>query len=465
MVADMARRPNGIGGSRKKIASLTVLAFQNSALILVMHYSRIMPPVNGQRYYASTAVFLNEILKLAISLTMALYEIMTNPQTTQATTMMDIFQELADAVFAGDGWKMAIPAVLYTLQNSLQYIAAGNLDAATFQVTSQLKILATAVFSVVLLGKMLDSRRWLSLILLMAGVAIASYPVGHDGETVLTIQDLKETLAPHPPRNIWDLKALGNAAAGQLTKRSATYEGIDEDVANQNPHVQASAGLIALTMACILSGLAGVYFEKIVKEPKSNAHSTSAWVRNVQLSFYSIWPALLIGVYFKDGDHLAKDGFFAGYNYVVWSAIALQAIGGITVALVIKYADNIAKNFATSFSIILSFLASVSLFDFEITAFYLVGTVTVLAATFLYSSAEPSSSSPLRPPPINVSEYKRDGEKSYFDLESVASANRSPLPRGEAYSTSRPGTPGTPSFERRPARIKSSDHLSMNKRA
>jgi len=46
----------------------------------------------------------------------------------------------------------------------------------------------------------------------------------------------------------------------------------------------------------------------------------------------------------------------------------MQALGGITVALVIKYADNIAKNFATSFSIILSFLASVTLFDFEITA-------------------------------------------------------------------------------------------------
>lgn len=446
-----------MSGSRKKIASLTALAFQNSALILVMHYSRIMPPVNGQRYYASTAVLLNEVIKLAISLTMALYEIVTNPKASDAS-MMDIFEELAAAVFTGDSWKMAIPAVLYTLQNSLQYIAAGNLDAATFQVTSQLKILTTAIFSVVLLGKMLDTRRWLSLILLMVGVAVVSYPVGHDSETVLTINDLKESLAPHPPRNIWDLKALGNVAAGQLTKRSATYEGIDEDVANQNPHAQAGAGLLALTTACILSGLAGVYFEKIVKEPKSNAHSTSVWVRNVQLSFYSIWPALLIGVQFKDGEHIAKDGFFAGYNYVVWTAIVFQAVGGITVALVIKYADNIAKNFATSFSIILSFLASVSLFDFEITAFYLIGTVTVLAATFLYSPAsDPSSSrSPLRPPPINVSEYKKDGEKSYFDLESVASANRSPMPRGEAFSTSRPGTP---SFERRPARVKSSDHL------
>eukprot|EP01034_Spumella_vulgaris_P039692 gene39692-49044_t len=36
-------------------------------------------------------------------------------------------------------------------------------------------------------------------------------------------------------------------------------------------------------------------------------------------------------------------GFFHGYNYTVWSVIALQAIGGLVVAVVIKYADNILK--------------------------------------------------------------------------------------------------------------------------
>jgi UDP-sugar transporter A1/2/3 len=444
-----------------------------------MHYSQTMPPINGQRYHASTAVFLNEVLKLAISLTLALYDIMVSPEASQSTTILGIFEELASAVFTRDSWKMAIPALLYTMQNSLQYFAAGNLDAATFQVTSQLKILTTAVFSVFLLGRVLDVRKWLSLVLLMVGVAVASYPVGFSGETVLTIKELKETLAPHPPRNIWNLKALGNAAAGQLNKRSATYEGIDEDFANQNPRVQAGIGLLALTTACILSGLAGVYFEKILKEPKKNVHTPSVWVRNVQLSFYSLWPALFIGVLFKDGEHIARDGFFAGYNSVVWTAVVMQALGGITVALVIKYADNIAKNFATSFSIILSFLASVSLFDFEITSLvsvklderasdpantaqYLLGTLTVLGATYLYSTAETRTSNALRPPPINVSEYRRTGEKSYFDLESIASVNRSPLPRGEAFSSSRPNTP---SFERRPVRMKSSEHLSATKRA
>jgi UDP-galactose transporter len=332
-----------------------------------MHYSQTMPPINGQRYHASTVVFLSEVLKLAISLTLALYETMTSLQASETTTIMGILEELVDAVLTWDSWKMAIPAMLYTMQNSLQYIAVGNLDAATFQVTSQLKILTTAVFSVLLLGRVLDTRKWLSLVLLIAGVAVASFPIGFGGETVLTIKELKQTLAPHQPRNIWDLKALGNAAAGRLTKRSATYEGIDEDFANQNPRVQASVGLLALVAASILSGLAGVYFEKILKEPKRNFQTTSVWVRNVQLSFYSLWPALFVGVLFKDGEHIARDGFFAGYNSVVWTSVVMQALGGTTAVLVIKYADNIAKNFATSISIVLSFLASVSLFDFEIT--------------------------------------------------------------------------------------------------
>lgn len=334
---------------------------------------------------------------------------MVRPQTSQTTTIMSIFEELGGAVFAGDSWKKAIPAMLYTMQNSLQYMAAGNLDAATFQVTSQLKILTTAVFSVVLLGKLLDTRKWLSLVLLTVGVAVASYPVGFSHETVLTIKDLKETLAPHPPRNIWDLKALGNAAAGQLTKRSATYEGIDEDFAAQNPHVQAGVGLIALAMACILSGLAGVYFEKILKEPRGGVRSPSVWVRNVQLSFYSLWPALFIGVLFKDGEEVAKDGFFAGYNSIVWTAVVLQALGGITVALVIKYADNIAKNFATSFSIILSFLASVSLFDFEITKLVRINIIQCAGHKSLMTNTVPPrhSHSPMLHLPLQHSRPKQ----------------------------------------------------------
>jgi UDP-galactose transporter len=87
----------------------------------------------------------------------------------------------------------------------------------------------------------------------------------------------------------------------------------------------------------------------------------------VQLSFYSLFPALIFGVFLKDGEEIAKNGFFDGYNAVVWTAIVLQAGGGVLVAMCINYADNIAKNFATSISIVLSFLFSVWFFEFQVT--------------------------------------------------------------------------------------------------
>ena len=325
-----------------------------------MHYSRIMPLVGGQRYLTSTAVFLNEVIKLALSVSMSLYEVSAKlPPSTPATTMFSI---LSASVFSGDSWRMAIPAMLYTLQNSLQYIAVSNLDAATFQVTYQLKILTTAVFSITLLGRTLSAKRWISLVLLTFGVAIVQIPAKTADPTASSLRNGLHNY--HLPRTLDQLRNMGNAAAGQLVKRSATYEGIEEDVAMQHPQLNNSIGLTAVVIACILSGLAGVYFEKILKEASGN---TSLWVRNVQLSVYSLFPAFFVGVLFKDGEEIARSGFFVGYNWVVWTAIAFQAVGGVIVAFVVNYADNIAKNFATSISIIISCLASVYFFDFKIT--------------------------------------------------------------------------------------------------
>ncbi len=97
-----------------------------------------MPLTGDHRYFTSTAVFLNEVIKLAISLTFAIYEVSrTLAPQTPATV---IFEQIYNSVFSGDGWKLAIPATLYTLQNTLQYVALGNLDPVHFQILYQLKV-------------------------------------------------------------------------------------------------------------------------------------------------------------------------------------------------------------------------------------------------------------------------------------------------------------------------------------
>lgn len=276
------------------------------------------------------------------------------------TTLATLLYTLVTAVFTNESWKLAIPAVLYTIQNNLQYVAVSNLDAATFQVTYQLKILTTAIFSVMILGRTLSMRKWLSLLLLIVGVSIIQVP-----------QAMSESSTSGSASSPWTktlehLHELGSHVSVRMGKRSGSYEGIHADRAAQMPHMDKRVGLIAVLVACALSGLAGVTFEKILKDSPSGK-STTLWVRNCQLSFWSLFPALFLGVIWKDGEIIAKTGFFAGYNWVVWTAIGFQAAGGVIVALVINYADNIAKNFATSISILLSCIASVHFFDFKVT--------------------------------------------------------------------------------------------------
>ncbi|RDW94725.1 UDP-galactose transporter-like protein [Coleophoma crateriformis] len=415
-----------------------------------MHYSRVMPVLGGRRYLTSTAVFLNEVLKLTVSLTIAMYDISrTLPPSTPATVL---FEQLYMSVFSGDGWKLAIPAALYTLQNSLQYIAVSNLDAVHFQILYQMKILTTAVFSVMLLGRSLSAKRWTALVLLTLGVAIVQLPAG-DSEAYNGIKDPNSKF--YFPRSFHELGQLTNGAADVaveltkrgmegfsqgISKRSATYEGIEEDLGLSKPVMNYSIGLSAVLIAASISGLTGVYFEKVLKE--STTYVT-VWTRNVQLSFYSLFPALIIGVILKDGEEIAKRGFFDGYNAVVWTAVVFQAAGGVLVALCIAYADNIAKNFATSISIIISFLFSVWFFDFQVSINFLFGTSIVIFATYLYSGQERKRN---RPPPINIASYEKttidNGYTPKFE-EDRSRMTLDPLDsiKSAGLSTSRPSSP------------------------
>ena len=71
-----------------------------------------------------------------------------------------------------DSLKTGIPAILFTVQTNLVYLAISNLDAAVFQVTFQIKILTTAIFTVILLNRSLRALQWFSLFILCTGISI-----------------------------------------------------------------------------------------------------------------------------------------------------------------------------------------------------------------------------------------------------------------------------------------------------
>uniref|UniRef100_A0A8D3CD86 Solute carrier family 35 member 2 n=1 Tax=Scophthalmus maximus TaxID=52904 RepID=A0A8D3CD86_SCOMX len=308
---------------RLKYISLAVLVVQNASLILSIRYVRTLP---GDRFFTTSAVVMAEVLKVLTlikrhynSLSFSLFAV--NVKETVLFLVDSIVFQYKDTL------KMSVPSLIYTLQNNLQYVAISNLPAASFQVTYQLKILTTALFSVLMLRKSLSRVQWVSLLLLFAGVAIVQ----------------------------------GNKEAS--------------DSSNQNYMV----GLVAVVISCLSSGFAGVYFEKILK-----GSSASVWVRNVQLGIFGTALGML-GLWWNDGAAVAEHGFLFGYTNMVWCVIFNQAFGGLLVAVVVKYADNILKGFATSFSIIVSTVLSIYLFSFHVDLLFTVGAGLVIGAVYMYS--------------------------------------------------------------------------------
>ncbi|XP_076860178.1 UDP-galactose translocator [Brachyhypopomus gauderio] len=318
-------RRQGEANRRLKYISLAVLVIQNASLILSIRYVRTLP---GDRFFTTSAVVMAEILKVFTCLIILLVQRRGNIRDFVALLYDSIVVQYWDTL------KLAVPSLIYTLQNNLQYVAISNLPAATFQVTYQLKILTTALFSVLMLRKSLSRVQWLSLLLLFIGVAI-----------VQVEQDSSKQ------------KEAGVSPAAQSYVK----------------------GLVAVVVSCLSSGFAGVYFEKILK-----GSSASVWLRNVQLGIFGTLLGLL-GMWWSDGAAVAEKGFLFGYTSMVWGVIFNQAFGGLLVAVVVKYADNILKGFATSFSIIVSTVTSVYLFGFHVDLLFTVGAGLVIAAVYMYS--------------------------------------------------------------------------------
>ena len=103
----------------------------------------------------------------------------------------------------------------------------------------------------------------------------------------------------------------------------------------------------------------------------------------------------------QDGAAIARDGFFQGYTPLVWGCVLNGALGGILVAVVVKYANNILKGFATAVSVVMSAAFSIAFLEFEITGAFLTGALLVVASIFVYNTA-PAPGARVAPPKPSV---------------------------------------------------------------
>ena len=429
--------------------SLAVLLFEHCASVTLTRITQQRS--NAPRPIASVLVLLTEALKLLMSVCLELTDC---GGLGSASTLA----RLRDALCRSppDTLRLSVPAVLYTFQNLAIYFALGHLEVIIFQVLYQTKLLLTAVLSVLLLGRRLTFRQWAALIVLTIGVVTVEISDGSGGARPVAqvaqvarhgergvLGDAAGARAHEaPPERLHHVRDQHRPSRGPLRTEVRTSGQVhtgagpaggarhrllslkDEDrsdgqhpdgvhgrdlgsrgdgipspaIAEARPSRHASLGVLAAVLAASLSSLAGVYFEAIVK--KAEAAAPSLWVRNVQLCIFTLpIAAATVGWQWSV---VRAQGLVLDAPTV--TLVVLNAAGGLVVAAVIKYGDNLLKNFATSCSVIFGTLISVALFDFQLTMSFVWGSLLVIGSAYVYvTSPEPEA------PPVAPKEVEEIG--------------------------------------------------------
>jgi solute carrier family 35 (UDP-sugar transporter), member A1/2/3 len=232
--------------------------------------------------------------------------------------------------------RYSVPALLYSAQNYLIFIAVRRLNVPTFQITYQLRILYTAFFAHIMIGKTHTRRQLCALMMLTAGVILLH------SEAITTF--------------------------------------VKFDI----------IGIITTLIAALLSSFAGVYIEKIMKDKSNTDKFTGMIIRQWQLGLFTI-PINIASLWIVGGVHNPFENFD---NKYIWCIIICSSIGGILVATMICYADSIIKCFATSVSIIICGFASLWIDNrYNPSIQLVIGGFVVLFALFLYTFSDPKTNS------------------------------------------------------------------------
>ncbi|RNF09876.1 UDP-galactose transporter [Trypanosoma rangeli] len=332
--------------------SLVVLVLQNCSLVIMTRYSR----VNGtpeSRYHTSTLVLNQEILKMLFCVVIFAVENRYSNRVPPLgardflTVTPSVLTSLWRAISQKETLKLSVPAALFMMQNYLIFIGLSNLDAVSFQVWSQTKLVSAAAFSVILLKRRLSMMQWLSLFVLIFGVL------------------------------------LTQLQGAEMSARASL------------PTVEHPQRPLLGVVSCVLSGLsssyAGVYFEKVVKTtPPSLA------VRNIHLSLFGI-PFAVLSMFFVDilpswkVEGKSGQTFYFWRGYDQWLTIGLvfvHALGGLLVAIVVKYADNIVKGFATGVAVAVSGILSFIIWGQVPSEMFVWGCCLITASTVMYHRFE-----------------------------------------------------------------------------
>lgn len=227
----------------------------------------------------------------------------------------------------------AVPAILYALNNNLVVLMQAYMDPSSYQVLSNLKIASTALLYSSCLGKRLRRTQWLALGILMGAGMVHSY-------SSLDLEDL-----PGPE-------------------------------ADANPRLHITAwGLVLVLLYCVVSGLAAVYTERVLKSQR-----VPLSLQNLYLYIFGVAINVITYVSSRGSDQ----GFLEGFSGTVWAIVAGQAANGLLMSVVLKHGSGITRLFVISCSMLVNALLSWAILGLQLHSLFLLPVFMVVLAAYLY---------------------------------------------------------------------------------
>lgn len=314
-----------------KMMVLGLLIFQTSAYVITARYSRRNM---DEKYSSASVVLMTEVGKIILSSTGIIMGWGVSDLHGKFTSFV------AKVVYLiRTSWRCSVVAGIFFVQNTLAYVALSYIPGSVYIVCNQFKIFTTALFSVLIMRRSLSWGKWRAMLLLV------------HGEILVQSHALETTAATAGAEEINNMFLGFMAALGQVT----------------------------------LSGLAGVYFEKVLKTQTGSGETLSVWDRNFQLAFWSIVMGGIsvtiryIGL--DPGDPSAA--FFYDWSIYPWLLVILMSVGGLLNGFAAFYTNAILKSFATAISVVMVSICGWFLGDI-LDHYFVLGAGVSLIAVFNY---------------------------------------------------------------------------------
>ncbi len=138
-------------------------------------------------------------------------------------------------------------------------------------------------------------------------------------------------------------------------------------------------------LQCFLSSMANIYNEKIFKE--GHGMEDSIYVQNTKLYLFGVLFNLLSIVFIdKYWERVHRCGLFHGFNKFSCLLIFVNAFMGLTVALILKFRDNMFHVLSAQLLTVVVITLSVVLMGFKPSLEFFLQAPIVLLAIYIYNN-------------------------------------------------------------------------------